>query len=121
VPPDRTYGYLLGVSRADFMRVNGFDMRYVGWGEEDVDLAVRLHRSGFRCGHAGSDARLVHLWHEPAVSPRRQNWFLLQESEASDRVEAGVGVRELVLALGLTQLSANRVTASSSSAEPAKS
>ena len=53
VPHDRTYGYLLGVARTDFERVNGYDMRFVGWGEEDVDIAVRLRRIGLRCGHAG--------------------------------------------------------------------
>ena len=51
-PHDRAYGYLFGVARADFERVNGYDMRYEGWGEEDVDIAVRLGRIGLRCGHA---------------------------------------------------------------------
>ena len=41
IPHDRTYGYLLGVDRTDFERVNGYDTRFEGWGEEDVDIAVR--------------------------------------------------------------------------------
>lgn len=58
----------LGVASSDFERVNGYDTRYVGWGDEDVDLAVRLRRSGLRCGHAGAGAVLVHLWHPPRTN-----------------------------------------------------
>jgi glycosyltransferase involved in cell wall biosynthesis len=97
VPADRTYGYLLGVWRSDFERVNGYDMRFLGWGEEDVDIAVRLRRLGLRCGHAGPDATLVHLWHASDVPLERPNWYLLQETEGSDRVEAIEGLRELAL------------------------
>lgn len=117
-PVNRGFGYLLGVARSDFERVNGYDTRFVGWGEEDVDLAVRLRRLGLRCGHAGPDATLIHLWHESREVRDRPNWWLLQETEQSDRVEAIEGLRELAAEL---QVSANRVTASSSSTDPAKS
>lgn len=95
VPHDRTYGYILGVARADFDRVNGYDMRYEGWGEEDVDIATRLARIGLRCGHAGPDATLIHLAHASAIPDDRPNWRLLQETEQSDRIEAVEGFREL--------------------------
>ena len=95
VPHDRTYGYLFGVARADFERVNGYDMRYEGWGEEDVDIAVRLERLGLRCGHAGPDATLIHLWHEATIVDDRPNWHLLQDTELSDRIEAIEGLRQL--------------------------
>ena len=32
--------------RADFVRVNGYDEAFVGWGREDTDLVVRMLRSG---------------------------------------------------------------------------
>ncbi len=32
--------------RDDFLAVNGYDEDYVGWGREDTDLVVRLHRHG---------------------------------------------------------------------------
>jgi glycosyltransferase involved in cell wall biosynthesis len=95
IPADRTYGYLLGVWRSDFERVNGYDMRFEGWGEEDVDIAVRLRRVGLRCGHAGPDATLIHLWHESLIPDDRPNWYLLQETEQTDRIEAIEGIREL--------------------------
>ena len=117
-PVDRGYGYLLGVGRGEFERVNGYDTRFVGWGEEDVDLAVRLQRLGLRCGHGGPQATLLHLWHESLAVRDRPNWWLLRDTEQSDRIEARVGLRELASESGGTQVSANRVGASSSSREP---
>ena len=98
IPHDRSYGYLLGVDRRDFERVNGYDMRFEGWGEEDVDIAVRLGRIGLRCGHAGPDGTLIHLSHESDVPVERPNWYRLQATEQSDRIEATEGLRELVRA-----------------------
>jgi GT2 family glycosyltransferase len=119
-PHDRSYGYLLGVARADFATVNGYDTRFVGWGEEDVDIAVRLRRLGLRCGHAGPHGTLIHLWHASAVDPHRKNWWLLQDTEQTDRTEAVEGLRELAAELADVQTSANRVRSSSSSSEPVK-
>lgn len=94
-PHNRAYGFLLGVARRDFERVNGFDTRYVGWGEEDVDFALRLRRLGLRCGHAGPDAVVLHLWHPPREKHNRQNWWLLRDAERGEHVEAVRGLREL--------------------------
>jgi glycosyltransferase involved in cell wall biosynthesis len=96
VPHDRTYGYLLGVDRKDFERVNGYDTRFEGWGEEDVDIAVRLRRIGLRCGHAGPGGTLIHLSHESDIPLERPNWYLLQETEQGERVAAVEGLQELV-------------------------
>jgi glycosyltransferase involved in cell wall biosynthesis len=95
VPHTERYGFLFGVRREDFVRVNGFDMRYEGWGEEDVDLAVRLRRLGLRCGWPGPQGTLLHLWHESRKGPR-PNAGLLDETRAGDRLEAVIGLRELV-------------------------
>ncbi|HEX5582443.1 glycosyltransferase [Gaiella sp.] len=94
VPRNRSYGYLLGVERGYFERVNGYDTRFVGWGEEDVDIALRLGRLGLRCGQPGPDGTLIHLWHESNVPRERPNWYLLQETERSDRIDAIEGLRE---------------------------
>jgi GT2 family glycosyltransferase len=115
-PPDGAYGSGFGVARGDLERVNGYDLRFTGWGEEDVDLAMRLRRLGLRCGHAGPRATLFHLRHPSRKEHGRSNWWLLQETEGSERVEAVEGLRELAAA----QSSANRVGASSSSREPVK-
>jgi glycosyltransferase involved in cell wall biosynthesis len=94
-PHDRAYGFLLGVHAEDFESVNGYDTRYVGWGEEDVDIALRLGRLGLRCGHVGPDAVLFHLWHPSRIDPAHPNTRLLRETQREDRVEAVVGLREL--------------------------
>jgi glycosyltransferase involved in cell wall biosynthesis len=94
-PHGRAYGFLLGVFRRDFERANGYDSRFVGWGEEDVDLATRLRRLGLRCGHAGPQATVLHLWHPPQDERERSNWALLLETTAADRIEAEHGLLEL--------------------------
>ncbi|RZO59645.1 MAG: glycosyltransferase, partial [Sandaracinaceae bacterium] len=43
-----TYTGNLSLSKALFDRVGGFSDEFVGWGLEDVDLGVRLHRGGGR-------------------------------------------------------------------------
>jgi len=94
VPYNNAY-CCIAVHVRDFVAVNGYDTRFVGWGDEDVDLAVRLRRLGLRCGHAGPDAVLLHLWHESSQSDERPNWMLLKETERSNRLEAVEGLREL--------------------------
>jgi len=94
-PHADSYGFLLGVSRADFERVNGYDARYAAWGGEDVDMAVRLRRSGLRCGWAGPQSTVLHLWHESRKPPVRPNDGLLAETRSSDRIEAVEGIAQL--------------------------
>jgi len=93
VPHADGYGFLLGVFRSDFERVNGYDARFAGWGGEDVDIAVRLRRAGLRCGWPGPQGALLHLWHETRKPERRPNDALLAETRESDRVEALDGLR----------------------------
>ena len=94
-PRGKAYGFCTAVSRDDFEAVNGFDMTFVGWGDQDVDLAVRLRRRGLRCGYAGPRSAMLHLWHPSNVPADRPTWHLLQETIASDRVQAVTGVYDL--------------------------
>jgi GT2 family glycosyltransferase len=98
-PPYNAYGFFFGVSRGDFERVNGFDMRFVGWGGEDEDLAVRLRRAGLRCGWPGPQATLLHLWHSAKKGTMPSNAPLVEETKAGTHVEALTGIRELALEL----------------------
>ena len=98
-PPYESYGFLFGVSREDFERVNGFDMRFVGWGTEDVDIAIRLRRLGLRCGWPGPDATMLHLWHPSQRGAAKSNVPLRRETEQSARIEAVEGLRELAAEL----------------------
>lgn len=61
----RLTGNNIGLWRSDFLRINGFDERYVGWGLEDRDLQYRLERIGVRAWSILARTRPIHLWHEP--------------------------------------------------------
>lgn len=94
-PPFDGYGFCFGVAREDLERVNGFEMRFTGWGGEDVDIALRLRRAGLRCGWPGPAATMLHLWHPERKGQTASNAELLGETTASVRVEAVSGLREL--------------------------
>ena len=96
-PPYNGYGFLFAAARSDFERVNGFDMRFVGWGQEDEDIAARLRHAGLKCGWAGPSSTLIHLWHESRIDRARPNDRLLEETRECEREEAVDGLRELSL------------------------
>jgi GT2 family glycosyltransferase len=52
-----------GLWRRDYEAVNGFDETFSGWGHEDADLVLRLHRLGLvrKNGYLGTE--VFHLWH----------------------------------------------------------
>ncbi len=52
--------------RDDFERVNGFDESFDGWGHEDADLVLRLHRAGCRRINGFWATEVLHLWHDAA-------------------------------------------------------
>ena len=53
----------LGMWRADFMDVNGFDEQYIGWGHEDADLAIRLINNDVYRKEGVNAVTVLHLWH----------------------------------------------------------
>lgn len=82
----------MAVWREDFLRIDGFDESYVGWGHEDADLAVRLIRSGIRRKEGRFAASVLHLWH--AAAPRQglgANEQRLAEVLSADRTRAVLG------------------------------
>ncbi|MBN1154078.1 glycosyltransferase [candidate division KSB1 bacterium] len=58
-------GGACGINRADIVRVNGYDENYIGWGNEDDDLAHRLYRSGIIGINVSYNEFPIHLYHEP--------------------------------------------------------
>lgn len=95
LPEGNAYGFLQGVARDDFELVNGYDLRFLGWGDQDVDLGVRLRRLGLRCGYAGPHTTMLHLSHVSRSTPERTTWRLLQETIQSERIRAVEGLCEL--------------------------
>ena len=83
----------LSLARTDFMRVNGFDESYSGWGLEDSDLAIRLIHAGVQHKSARFATPVFHLWHrENDRSRLSENQKLLDEIIASQRIRARAGV-----------------------------
>jgi len=54
----------LGLFKSDFLRVNGFDESFVGWGHEDADLAIRLIDHGVLRKDGQFATAVLHLWHK---------------------------------------------------------
>lgn len=52
--------------RSDFLRVDGFDESFVGWGHEDADLVLRLHHAGVARKNGFCATEVFHLWHREA-------------------------------------------------------
>lgn len=62
-PRNVTFGGHFSAFREDIEAVNGYDERYVGWGAEDQDFALRMVLAGFRGTSVIRTARMLHLWH----------------------------------------------------------
>ncbi len=70
-PRKQSLGGHFSIYRKDLERVNGYDENFVGWGGEDEDLGIRLVRAGIHCRSAIRSAKVLHLWHPPAITGRR--------------------------------------------------
>jgi len=68
----RLAGGNFAVWQSDFRRVNGFDERFRGWGQEDDDLGLRLRASGVRLESILHRTSSLHVWHpsDPSATLR---------------------------------------------------
>ncbi|MBM4113464.1 MAG: glycosyltransferase [Phycisphaerae bacterium] len=85
----------LAVWRTDFERLNGFDERFVGWGYEDSDLAIRGLNDGVLVRRTGPECTVLHLWHRE--NDRRfegENLARLEATRRSGAVRAPIGLAE---------------------------
>lgn len=87
------FGHNFSLCRADYLRVNGFDEAFSGWGAEDEELGVRLRNAGFEPRAVVFSAINYHYWH-----PRDHAWLRpdnerrLAETRRTGRVRAEEGV-----------------------------
>ena len=70
-PQKQSLGGHFSIHKKDLERVNGYDENFVGWGGEDEDLGIRLVRAGIHCRSAIRTAKVLHMWHPPAITDRR--------------------------------------------------
>lgn len=57
----------LAVWRDDFVRINGMDESYSGWGLEDSDMVIRLIHAGINHKSGRYACPLFHLWHREST------------------------------------------------------
>jgi glycosyltransferase involved in cell wall biosynthesis len=85
----------MGVWRADFERVNGFDSSFQGWGHEDADLVLRMFHAGIRRKNGFFATEVFHLWHDEASRNRASaNEATVRQRMQSDIVRAPLGLQE---------------------------
>jgi len=53
----------LAIWKCDFIKVNGFDELFEGWGYEDSDLVIRLIHAGIKRKEGRFAVPVLHLWH----------------------------------------------------------
>ena len=49
--------------KADFVRVNGYNNDFMGWGHEDIEFAIRLHNAGVKLKRLKFGGIAYHLHH----------------------------------------------------------
>jgi len=76
--------------RSDFIKVDGFDASFSGWGLEDSDLVIRLVRAGIRRKDGHCATGVLHLWH-----PERERAQLPENEARLNELIAGSRVRSL--------------------------
>ena len=59
-----------GVRTEWLKETGGHDERYIGWGYEDKDLALRAKSAGFKMVWIDNQTSMIHLPH-----PRNKNYF----------------------------------------------
>ncbi len=96
-----------GVWRDDFVRVNGFDETFEGWGHEDADLVLRLTHLGLARKNGFMATEVFHLWHRE--NPRAQesiNKARVLERMKTDVILADRGLRQIdqITNVKITQL-----------------
>ena len=64
----KLFGNNIGIARADYERVNGYDENFRGWGCEDDDLRLRLRAASVQIESILRWTHVYHLWHPKAPS-----------------------------------------------------
>lgn len=86
------------VAKSDFLRVNGFDESFQGWGHEDADLVLRLHNAGVHRKNGCCATEVYHLWHrENSRNHESINKERVVQRLNSGLIRASQGVDDVLL------------------------
>ena len=79
---------VFAVHKSNYLRVNGFDEKFIGWGNEDDDLGKRLYQAGISGYNPFFNEYPLHLYHEPFHnSGERKNKEYA--SQKNDKISTG--------------------------------
>jgi glycosyltransferase involved in cell wall biosynthesis len=79
--------------REDFIRINGYDEFFEGWGSEDYDFASRLTNSGIKRLSLKFSGIVYHLWHNESFKnnvSRNRQYYQKERDRKSVRCTNGV-------------------------------
>ena len=86
----------MGVWRADFLQVDGFDESFVGWGHEDADFVLRLHHQGVLRKDGFCATEVFHLWHKEAQRDHAsQNAHIVSERATTSITQPVLGFSQI--------------------------
>ena len=81
----------------DIVRINGYDTRFEGWGQEDNEIAQRLLNAGVSKRFLKFGGVLYHLYHPERPREHQEHHFaLLRQSAAEGWQRAEQGMQEIV-------------------------
>ncbi len=56
---------VFSIHKSNYIKVNGFDEKFIGWGNEDDDLGKRLYQAGISGYNPFFNEYPLHLYHKP--------------------------------------------------------
>lgn len=80
--------------KSDFIRINGYDEFFIGWGGEDYDFAFRMINSGVKRMYMKFSGIVYHLWHEDKHMQNKDKNFDYYHNvvkEGRVRTQEGIG------------------------------
>ena len=86
----------LAIWKSDFLRVNGFDELFEGWGFEDSDLVIRLIHAGVKRKEGRFAVPVLHLWHSQNDKSRQDSNYqrLMERLNNHDVILAKKGISQ---------------------------
>ena len=81
-------GYFFALYKEDFIKLNGFDEKYIGWGEEDDDFCNRFYKMGGTLKCIEPSNFLIHMYHYSAPSKKESpniDYYRLRKKEISKK------------------------------------
>lgn len=82
--------------REDYIRVNGFDESFTGWGHEDSDIVVRVLHAGILIKNGRFAVPVFHMWHKESSREQKNSNYarLMQRIVDPKFIRAEIGVSQ---------------------------